>query len=343
MSQALIDITESVYGGLESKIDLDAGVIRNVKIIGTSSKNGYDYPPKTLEAAVSKYEGVEVNVDHPDRDKPNAERRMIEGWGVVRDVRHEADGNHGDLHFLKTHSETPLILERINRFGSHIGLSHNAKAKMARTKPGQRPYIESIEHVMSVDLVRKPATTNGLFESEKPKMKLKVKSFAEQAKNARVKQLLESVDDSLEFEGGDDDAGNLAAATLLAVENQKETEPKPDPKPDPSKQEKSTTEKMLESLMESQTYLMQKEKAREHEETIRSVLEGCDIKFADLTPDRQQLLRESKDKEAMARLVGTWPPVARGRRGAPSPPTVSLFEGTKPAANIQELRSRLKV
>ncbi len=44
----------------------------------------------------------------------------------------------------------------------NVGLSHNVLAHTSRQ--GEQLFVESIEHVQSVDLVADPATTNGLFE-----------------------------------------------------------------------------------------------------------------------------------------------------------------------------------
>jgi hypothetical protein len=60
-------------------VDREASLIRGVKLIGFESLNGRDYPPEVLRADVAKYEGVRVNIDHPDQ--PTHSRSMRDRFG----------------------------------------------------------------------------------------------------------------------------------------------------------------------------------------------------------------------------------------------------------------------
>src|SRR5690606_11438363 len=93
------------------KVDRDNRVIRGVKILGRTSRNGYEYSDRALREAAALYEGVTVNVNHPPREKPTQERGFNEGIGVLRGVSADSDGVRGDLHYFEAHADTPLMLE----------------------------------------------------------------------------------------------------------------------------------------------------------------------------------------------------------------------------------------
>jgi hypothetical protein len=145
------------------KVDRERGIIPDVKIIGRVSKNGREYSDKALKEAASKYEGIEVNLNHPSRSKPGDERRVEDGFGWLESVRVRDDGVYGNLHYLKEHPNAGMIAEAAERRSSRFGLSHNAQGTVA-VKNGKN-VVESVDKVLSVDLVQSPATTNGLFES----------------------------------------------------------------------------------------------------------------------------------------------------------------------------------
>lgn len=149
--------------GFGGRVDRENGVIRGVKILGKHSKNGRTYSDQALNDAVRLYEGVKVNVDHPSKDRPNAERGFMEGFGSLRNIRRKGDGVYGDLHFLKSHPSAEMICEAAERFPDQFGLSHNAEGQTHYE--GSQLIVESIESVQSVDIVGRPATNNGLFES----------------------------------------------------------------------------------------------------------------------------------------------------------------------------------
>jgi hypothetical protein len=145
------------------KVDRDSMIIRGAKIIGVESRNGRTYSDVALDKLVGFYEGQSVNVDH-DRSKPNPERKMSDGFGMLRNVQRRDDGVYGDLHYLGEHSLAPVILERAERMPESFGLSHSAEGRVVRKKG--KLIVEDVEAVHSVDIVREPATTKGLFESE---------------------------------------------------------------------------------------------------------------------------------------------------------------------------------
>lgn len=170
-----INLLETVYSPA-AKIDKDAGVVREVKVLGRESSNGREYSEQAMSDAAKLYEGAEVNIDH-DRKEPHRERGLLEGFGVLRNVSRRADGVYADLHYLKSHPAANVFLERADRFPEKIGLSHNADGKANRR--GGKTIVESISRVNSVDVVRNPATNKGLFESKDRTMSKTIREILE--------------------------------------------------------------------------------------------------------------------------------------------------------------------
>lgn len=144
------------------RVDSENGVIHDVKILGRESRNGRRYSDVAMDQAAKLYEGCKVNVDHPDRSNPKRERGLLEGFGVIKNVKRDGDAVRGDLHFIKSHPAAPVICESAERFPDKFGLSHNAEGD---TSPDGK-LVESVNRVRSVDIVGRPATNEGLFESE---------------------------------------------------------------------------------------------------------------------------------------------------------------------------------
>jgi hypothetical protein len=144
------------------RVDREAGIIHGAKIIGHVSKNGRTYPPSVLAKAAPMYEGAEINIDHSDAKS----RSVIETFGVIKGVTvvpgGDSPGLYGDVHFNKKHQYAEQIAEAAERFPHTLGLSHNADGTGRRTDSGF--IVEEITKVISVDLVKHPATTSTLFE-----------------------------------------------------------------------------------------------------------------------------------------------------------------------------------
>lgn len=152
--------------GLNVSVDREKGVIRGVKLIGFESKNRRYYPPEVLRAAVTKYEGAKVNVDHPPVNDPSRPRGVADRIGVIKAARFvEGSGIHGDFHFNPKHALAEQIAWDAEHNPSAIGFSHNSLVTMGKRDKG-RSYVAEVNDVKSVDLVADPATTNGVFESQ---------------------------------------------------------------------------------------------------------------------------------------------------------------------------------
>lgn len=204
-----------------SAVNRETGIIRGVKALGRESKHGRTYSDKALRDAAGLYEGVKVNIDHPNRQKGAIERGFTEAIGELRNATVREDGVYADLHYAKSHPYAELLAESAERFPKKFGLSHVADGDEVRK--GGKSIVESISRVISVDVVGSPATNAGLFESEDPEM-------PKAAKPRTVQQILESAPDG-ELKTR---LTRLVEAEMLPAETPVEavTEPAADPNED---------------------------------------------------------------------------------------------------------------
>jgi hypothetical protein len=184
----LTQLTE-IFFSESHTVDRDAGVIRGVRVLGRESRNGREYSDQALHDAARLYEGIGVNLNHPDRRETNVERSVEAGFGWLAGAAVKPDGVYADLHYLRSHPQAAVIVEAAERNPQRFGLSHNAEGKVSRR--GEKTIVESVEKVRSVDVVQNPATNRGLFESEERKMSHRtVKEVLEQH-DGRLSRLFE--------------------------------------------------------------------------------------------------------------------------------------------------------
>lgn len=158
---SLIEKSGSLVGGL--KVDRKAGIIFGVKVLGHASLNGRLYLPETVRKAADKYEGVHVNIDHPD-DKPTDQRSAYDRFGKLVRVRYiEGKGLYADLEYLVSHPMASRVAEAAEKMPDLYGLSHNAEGEGEDNEEGVF-VIHKIIEVRHVDLVADPATTRSLSE-----------------------------------------------------------------------------------------------------------------------------------------------------------------------------------
>jgi hypothetical protein len=167
MSTTLIELTFSDT----HTVDCDAGVIRGVRVLGRQSRNGREYSDRALAEAAALYQGIGVNLNHPERHETNRERPVEAGFGWLEAVEVKADGVYADLHYLRSHPQAAVIVEAAQRNPKRFGLSHNAEGRLVRR--GEKNVVESVEKVRSVDVVQNPATNSGLFESKDKTMPMR--------------------------------------------------------------------------------------------------------------------------------------------------------------------------
>jgi hypothetical protein len=173
--------------GQRLRVDRAAGVIHAVKLLGTVSKKGREYPRDVMAKALPMYEGIRVNVDHVE---PGARRSLRDRIGLVKNVTLREDGLYGDFHFNPKHQLAEQVAWDAEHAPQNLGFSHDTRGS-SKTRAG-RTVVESIDQVLSVDLVANPATTDGLFESVDS---LNTKDNAMDLSKITLQELRESRDD----------------------------------------------------------------------------------------------------------------------------------------------------
>ena len=151
----------------DGRLDIqpDAGLIRNVKILGLVSRNGRLYPESVLRNSISLYEGAKVNINHLVDGRVNQARDYRDRIGAIERVQFKPNlGLFADFRFNPRHPQAGQLIWDAQNAPSNVGFSHCVEATTRREN--DQTVIEKIHRVLSVDLVADPATTNGLFEQQ---------------------------------------------------------------------------------------------------------------------------------------------------------------------------------
>ncbi len=133
-------------------------LVRNVLLCGNKSRNGYVIPESSFKrGAQALYEGKPVFIDHSENP---INRRVRDLVGHVQNVRMENGRPRGDIDCLETESGN-LLLSLAKKPRKGLGMSHVARYQFNKG----RTQVESVEEIVSVDVVVSPATTNTFSEN----------------------------------------------------------------------------------------------------------------------------------------------------------------------------------
>lgn len=180
----ILDAFESV-----STDEIESGVLRKVKLLGLKSKNGRNYNSEGVRrTAKNALEGARVYIDHPD--KPSAVRSYREAFGFTEAVEYvDGKGWYGTVKFNPAHPSASQFIWDVKNKPNALGMSINGRIKQAARRNSEGDVVvEAIEEIRSVDLVTRPATASGIFESESTQMKLEeLSAEAVEALKAQVK------------------------------------------------------------------------------------------------------------------------------------------------------------
>jgi hypothetical protein len=158
LGRGQFELQEDVYqdgGGLT----VDGNVVRNVRILGQTSKNGRRYTMESVRESLPQYEGLRVNLNHPA--KPTDPRHFEDRFGKLESVRAvEGEGSRGNLRFNPEHPMARTFAWWAQNEPGLIGLSHNALGE-GSTVNGVF-VVSKIVKVRSVDVVSDAATNSGL-------------------------------------------------------------------------------------------------------------------------------------------------------------------------------------
>jgi hypothetical protein len=150
----------------DSRVDLEAGVIRGCKVLGSESRNRRTYPPALLRERHTIYEGAQVYANHDYAQLKHGRARPLQDWGgVLRAVSFRGDAVHGDVHCLKETPAGKIILEAAARCPDKFGLSAMHLIESKKNADGTET-VTAILECWSVDAVTRPATTRTLFEEQ---------------------------------------------------------------------------------------------------------------------------------------------------------------------------------
>lgn len=369
MAKRLQNFTEDTYQSkAPEKVDREAGVIRGVKILGSSSKNGREYGPQALKDAAALYENMSVNANHPSRSTPNANRTIEEGLGWLENVTVKPDGVYGDLNIIKAHPMANSLFEVAERNPSRFGLSHNASGEV--TSRGGKMIVENIKGMRSVDVVQNPATVKSFFESGDPVATQKLSNILEQMQagsgKSHLLKLIEMDGSPLtpdmampipdEADNTDpyaavieagvlavcrdeslDAAGKLAKIKALFGLAEKMSEPAAAPATDKPKEDAPVSE----SLQEEFNALKAKLEDRDATDAARELLESSKVK---VTPARLSTIKRA-DKNERKELLEDWvkadgpaPKTGVNRPAVSKPaPLLEADEGYKPPKGVKAM------
>lgn len=175
---APVEISEPAVRILEAKKGDEAtGSAWDVLLIkaGTSG-NGRHYPAAMLEASVPLFEGVKAFADHPSTDerrtRPERSIRDVVGW--FESVRWDAEeqGVRGTFRILPSADWLRESLKGAWDAGKPdlLGFSINALGRVGAKRADKSTLIESLEQVISTDVVTTPGAGGrllGVLESER--------------------------------------------------------------------------------------------------------------------------------------------------------------------------------
>ncbi|MBS0187297.1 MAG: hypothetical protein JSS51_04465 [Planctomycetes bacterium] len=201
-NERLTFLSEAAFDG--SNVDHENGIIRGVKLLGEKAPSkgmnarggrGRRYELDAMRSAAALYENVPVHLNHLGSEGRRAtqDRGVEDVFGVVKSARFEESkrGIFGDIHFNKKHPRAEQIAYAAEKFPHTVGASHVADGAFVRTDTEE--VIRKIVAVESVDLVRKPATTSGLYESEESGADPMTLEELRKNQPDLVKQLTESI------------------------------------------------------------------------------------------------------------------------------------------------------
>jgi len=179
----------------DDRVDLANSTIKHAKILGLESLNGRDYrKPIAQKKIIAIYEGAPVGVGHVKNANENRNGSYGDFNGFFKNVVAESDGFYGDHVCNPEHPSTKQLLWDAQHNPRNVGYSQHADITTSRGANGKQ-VVESIDAVHSVDVVNKPATTNGIFESQEnkePIMQMKLQAILEAAE-ANSRSVLEEM------------------------------------------------------------------------------------------------------------------------------------------------------
>lgn len=163
MSLANQTVSESEV--FEGEIHEETGIVRGVKLLGLRSRNRRNYDTDGVRKTASVLlSGARVYIDHPE--SPEKNRSYRDAFGVIENVEYRpGHGHFGNLKYNPNHPMAAQFVWDVKNNPKSLGMSINSRIKPGKTDKDGDVVVESLELVRSVDVVTKPATTDGIFEA----------------------------------------------------------------------------------------------------------------------------------------------------------------------------------
>lgn len=154
LHEQFADFTDGV------SLDKDAGILRNVCLLGPRSRNGRIYTDKAIAGALPFFEAAKCYFNHEGATGQRDVRDLI---GLFSGPRCTGGKVFADLKVLSCQKD--FLFGLAEQMPAAAGMSINAQGR-AFAKDGKQ-FVEEITALHSVDLVAEPATTSSLFEEKK--------------------------------------------------------------------------------------------------------------------------------------------------------------------------------
>lgn len=188
------------FEGAQAPTEAAPLTVPRVKILGLESRWGRRFTEAALKDAQQRgiYEGLTIYKDHPsvDYSDPNWQKKTLpprsvdDVLGSIANVIYiEGQGLFGDAVFTKDCDLTRSVCLSAKTNPRQYGFSHHAAYDNVSYE-GNIEIVGSIPAAFSVDLVTRPATTNGLFEGDSI---VKDKAKGTQLGTQTVRQALEAI------------------------------------------------------------------------------------------------------------------------------------------------------
>lgn len=325
-------LTETVYQESAPRVDVDAGILYGIKVLGETSRNKRRYQGKGMREAVPKYNGTKSYIDHPDPERLNEDRKFHAWAGVFQNARYEeGKGIFADLHLRKTGEHFEGILEAAQKFPTAVGFSHVAEGESQFE--GDTEIVESIKEVFSVDLVTDPATTAGFFESKRRKPKTVKAAIESLPEGPQRKRLIEMAgeygvsDMSMDTDKPSDPFAQIAALCERLVEMLGEAliaSKTPPPAPATDTQADDEPAEDEEMKPEDKDKLAAFESTQKENAELKAKAAELEAKNTLLesgrqaTPARIKALASATETDR-AELLESWPQLDEGQRPLRSP------------------------
>lgn len=189
----ILEIEDAAFESIaEDRIDREKGIIRGVKLLGLKSRNKRSYDTKGVRDTAPKVlANAPIYFDHPEvANKSRSYRDKFAVVGPKVEYR-TGEGYFGDIHYNPKHPVAEQFLWDVVNHPKTFGMSINSGVKFGKANSDGDVSVEAIEVLRSVDIVTKPATTAGIFESEEAEEVMDLKTLKEKHPEL-VKSLLES-------------------------------------------------------------------------------------------------------------------------------------------------------